>query len=205
MKGSQVNNLEFGPLINRICLNVCNGLLSNMQDSGKGSVIKKASQLRNVPYKTLYKIIRNGVKTRKKRSDFERILEEDLNKLTKYFRAWKLQPNPSKSEICKVSGSFFGPNFKLQASWGSSTSTLLISALGLVFSGAEYCAPVWLNSCHTKKVDLELNPAMRIESGTLTSTPTYWLPVPSHIPPPKIRRKNAFLREYNKIMENPTL
>nr|CAH7742160.1 unnamed protein product [Callosobruchus chinensis] len=54
----------------QICLNVYNVLLSSMQDSSKGSVIKKASQLTNVPYKTLYKIIRNGVKTRKKRSDF---------------------------------------------------------------------------------------------------------------------------------------
>nr|CAH7740479.1 unnamed protein product [Callosobruchus chinensis] len=52
-----------------ICLNVYNGLLSSMQDISKGSVIKKASQLTNVPYRTLYKIIRNGVKTRKKRSD----------------------------------------------------------------------------------------------------------------------------------------
>nr|CAH7756716.1 unnamed protein product [Callosobruchus chinensis] len=53
----------------QICLNVYNELLSSMQDSSKGSVLKKASQLTNVPYKTLYKIIRNGVKTRKKRSN----------------------------------------------------------------------------------------------------------------------------------------
>nr|CAH7715349.1 unnamed protein product [Callosobruchus chinensis] len=51
-----------------------------MQDSGKGSVLKKASQLTNVPYKTLYKIIRNGVKTRKKRSNFGKF--KNLNPTT---------------------------------------------------------------------------------------------------------------------------
>nr|CAH7715346.1 unnamed protein product [Callosobruchus chinensis] len=51
-----------------------------MQDSSKGSVIKKASQLTNVPYKTLYKIIRHGVKTRKKRSDFGKF--KNLNSTT---------------------------------------------------------------------------------------------------------------------------
>nr|CAH7742297.1 unnamed protein product [Callosobruchus chinensis] len=63
-----------------ICLNVYNGLLSSMQYSSKGSVLKKASQLTNVPYKTLYKIIRNGVKTRKKRSNFGKF--KNLNPTT---------------------------------------------------------------------------------------------------------------------------
>nr|CAH7723934.1 unnamed protein product [Callosobruchus chinensis] len=61
----------------QICLNMYNGLLSSIQDSSKGSVIKKASQLTNVEYKTLYKIIRNGVKTRKKRSDFDELFPDD--------------------------------------------------------------------------------------------------------------------------------
>nr|CAH7743577.1 unnamed protein product [Callosobruchus chinensis] len=68
------------PEQNQICLNVYNGLLSSMQDSSKGSVPKKASQLTNVPYKTLYKIIRNGVKTRKKRSNFGKL--KNLNPTT---------------------------------------------------------------------------------------------------------------------------
>nr|CAH7762185.1 unnamed protein product [Callosobruchus chinensis] len=51
-----------------------------MQDSSKGSVLKKASQLTNVPYKTLYKIIWNGVKTRKKRSNFGKF--KNLNPTT---------------------------------------------------------------------------------------------------------------------------
>nr|CAH7753441.1 unnamed protein product [Callosobruchus chinensis] len=51
-----------------------------MQDSSKGSVLKKASQLTNVSYKTLYKIIRTGVKTRKKRSNFGKF--KNLNPTT---------------------------------------------------------------------------------------------------------------------------
>ncbi|KAI5744621.1 hypothetical protein M8J76_003905 [Diaphorina citri] len=33
-------------------------------------------------------------------------------------------------------------------SWGASAPVLRTSALALVYSAAEYCAPVWLNSCH---------------------------------------------------------
>nr|CAH7721831.1 unnamed protein product [Callosobruchus chinensis] len=62
----------------QICLNVYNGLLSSMQGSSKGSVLKKASQLTNVPYKTLYKIIRNDVKTKMKRSNFAPCIEKKI-------------------------------------------------------------------------------------------------------------------------------
>ncbi|KAG8318743.1 hypothetical protein J6590_106738, partial [Homalodisca vitripennis] len=33
------------------------------------------------------------------------------------------------------------------------------------------------------------------------ATPTPWLPVLSNIAPPEIRRKEALLREFNKIVE----
>lgn len=89
--------------------------------------------------------------------------------------------------------------------WGSSASTLRSTALGLVYPVAEYCAPVWLNSSHTKRVDVQLNQTMRIISGTITATPTYWLPALSHIAPPKIRREQALVREYNKINADPVL
>ena len=58
-------------------------------------------------------------------------------------------------------------------SWGLSASTLRNSALGLVYSAAEYCFLVWINSRHTKKVDEELNNTMRIISGTLKSIRTH--------------------------------
>lgn len=90
-------------------------------------------------------------------------------------------------------------------SWGSTADTLRTSALGLAYSTAEYGAPIWLNSAHTQKVDTQLNETMRIISGTLKSTPTDWLPILSHIPPPDFRRKAALLREYKRIQGNPQL
>lgn len=90
-------------------------------------------------------------------------------------------------------------------SWGSNAETLRTSALGLVYSTAEYGAPIWLNSAHTQKVDVQLNETMRIISETLRSTPTDWLPVLSHIPPPDLRHKTALLREYKRSQANPHL
>lgn len=87
-------------------------------------------------------------------------------------------------------------------SWGANASCLRTSALALVFSTAEYAAPVWLQSCHTKKVDVQLNSAMRIITGTVRSTPTEWLPALSHIAPPPLRRNQALVRMYEKIQEN---
>lgn len=65
--------------------------------------------------------------------------------------------------------------------WGATAKTLRSAALGLVYSAAEYCAPVWLNSAHTNKIDCQLNASMRIISGTISSTPTRFLPVLSSI------------------------
>ena len=90
-------------------------------------------------------------------------------------------------------------------SWGSSATTLRCSALGLVYSTAEYCAPVWLNSPHANMVDVQLNHTMRLISGTIRSTPSHWLPVLSHFPPPSIPRSIALVREYNKVLQNPQL
>ncbi|KAG5868873.1 hypothetical protein JTB14_014318 [Gonioctena quinquepunctata] len=41
-------------------------------------------------------------------------------------------------------------------SWGSSATTLSSSAMGLVYSAAEYCAPLWLNSRHVSELDTQL-------------------------------------------------
>ena len=37
--------------------------------------------------------------------------------------------------------------------WGASTKTLRISTEALVFSAAEYCAPVWCRSSQVHKLD----------------------------------------------------
>jgi hypothetical protein len=50
--------------------------------------------------------------------------------------------------------------------------TLRTACIALVYSAAEYCAPVWLNSLHVDKLDVQLNNAMRLITGTVKSTPT---------------------------------
>src|SRR3978361_488584 len=65
--------------------------------------------------------------------------------------------------------------------WGANASTLRTTAMALVYSTAEYCCPVWKNSCHISKVYTQLNAAMRTVTGALSSTPNAWLPVLSNI------------------------
>ncbi|KAG7312653.1 hypothetical protein JYU34_000975 [Plutella xylostella] len=77
--------------------------------------------------------------------------------------------------------------------------------MALVYSTAEYCAPVWKNSTHVSMVDVQLNHSMRLISGCLMPTPAYWLPALSHIAPPHIRREACLNREMVKILGNPTL
>lgn len=55
-------------------------------------------------------------------------------------------------------------------SWGCQANVLRISALALVYSVAEYCAPVWERSEHAKKVDTQLNNTMRIITGCVRVT-----------------------------------
>ncbi|VEN42344.1 unnamed protein product [Callosobruchus maculatus] len=89
--------------------------------------------------------------------------------------------------------------------WGATAPTLRTSALALVYSCAEYCAPVWINSHHTRLIDVQLNHTMRLITGAVKTTPTQWLPVLSGIAPPQLRRTDALLREYNKITANNKL
>ena len=74
-------------------------------------------------------------------------------------------------------------------SWGASAESLKTAALSLVFSTAEYCCPVWLLSSHCYKINVQLNRALRIVSGTIKPTPLLWLPVLSNTTPPDLRRK----------------
>lgn len=74
-------------------------------------------------------------------------------------------------------------------SWGCHANVLHTSALALVYSVADYCAPVWARSAHCKKVDVQLNNTMRIITGPVRSTQLDWLPVLSNIAPPDLRRQ----------------
>ena len=71
-----------------------------------------------------------------------------------------------------------------ETSWGAKTLTLRISALAVAFSAAEYAAPAWSRSKHTRKLNVALNDTRRIVAGCLQPTPTECLPVLAGIPPP---------------------
>ena len=77
--------------------------------------------------------------------------------------------------------------------WGAGAKTLRIATLSLVYSTAEYCAPVWCCSAHTRLIDSVLNDALRIVTGCLRPTPTDHLPVLSGIQPAEFRRMGETL------------
>ena len=77
--------------------------------------------------------------------------------------------------------------------WGAGAKTLRIATLSLVYSTAEYCAPVWCRSTHTRLIDSVLNDALRIVTGCLRPTPTDHLLVLSGIQPAELRRMGATL------------
>ena len=77
--------------------------------------------------------------------------------------------------------------------WGAGAKTLRIATLSLVYSTAEYCAPVWCRSAHTRLIDCVLNDALGIVTECLRSTPTKHLPVFSSIQPAELRRMGATL------------
>ena len=77
--------------------------------------------------------------------------------------------------------------------WGAGAKTLRIATLSLVYSTAEYCAPVWCRSAHNRLIDSVLNDALRIVTGCLRPTPTDHLPVLSGIQPAELRRMGATL------------
>lgn len=89
--------------------------------------------------------------------------------------------------------------------WGANAHTTRTTALSLVYSTAEFAAPVWYKSAHADKIDVQLNQTMRIITGAVDSTPVPWLHVLSNIAPPHLRRESAAHREWTKIMEHPNL
>ena len=77
--------------------------------------------------------------------------------------------------------------------WGAGAKTIRIATLSLVYSTAEYCAPVWCRSAHTRLIDSVSNDALRIVTGCLRPTPTNYLPVLSGIQLAELRRMGATL------------
>ena len=77
--------------------------------------------------------------------------------------------------------------------WGTGAKTLRIATLSLFYSTAEYCAPIWCRSAHTRLIDSVLNDALCIVTGCLRPLSTDHLPVLSGIQPAELRRMGATL------------
>ena len=77
--------------------------------------------------------------------------------------------------------------------WGTGAKTLRIATLSLVYSTADYCAPVWCCSAHTRFIDGVLNDALHIVTGCLRPTPTDYLPILAGIQPAEFCRLRATL------------
>ena len=78
-----------------------------------------------------------------------------------------------------------------------------ISTLSLVYSTAEYCAPVWCRSMPTRLIDSILNNALPIVTGCLHPTPTKDLPVLAGVQPAELRRSGATLFLANRAIHDP--
>lgn len=74
--------------------------------------------------------------------------------------------------------------------------------MGLVISTSDYGAPIWFNSCHTQKVDVQIKNTLRTITGTVRATPVPWLYVLSNIAPPELRRKAAVKSLIHTCMTN---
>ena len=79
------------------------------------------------------------------------------------------------------------------SSWGAGADTLRTAALALVYSTAEYCAPVWCRSAHCHNIDTAINGALRTMTGCLRPTPLDNLSILAGIQPPEFRREEATL------------
>ena len=77
--------------------------------------------------------------------------------------------------------------------WSTGARKLRIATLSLVYSTAEYCAPVWCRSAHTRLIDNVLKDALRIVTGCLRPTPNDHLSILSGIQPADLRRLGATL------------
>ena len=80
-------------------------------------------------------------------------------------------------------------------------TTLRTAALALVHSTAEYCAPVWSHSAHTRLIDPAINDALRIVIVCLCPTPADNLPILAGIQPAELRRSGATLSLARRAME----
>ena len=77
--------------------------------------------------------------------------------------------------------------------WGSGAKILRAAALSLVYSTAEYSAPLRCRSAVTRLIDSVLNDTLRIVTECVRPTPTDHLPMLSGIQPAELCQLGATL------------
>lgn len=77
------------------------------------------------------------------------------------------------------------------SNWGANPEVLRSSTLGLVISVADFGSTIWINSCHIEKIDVQVNSALRVVTGTVRATPIPWLFVLANIAPSNLRRRRT--------------
>jgi hypothetical protein len=107
------------------------------------------------------------------------------------FHRWCLCPNPNPSYKPHLEKTGMKVNIveNCQELNGAYVTNSLYSACLL----CGRILRIWLNSVHVDKVDVQLNNAMRLITGTVKSTPFQWRPVLSNIVPPRL----IWRRSYN--------
>ena len=76
---------------------------------------------------------------------------------------------------------------------GANAKTMSVAAHSRVYSTSEYCSPVWCPCAHICLIDIVFDDAMRIISGCLCPTPTYYLLNLTSNQPAELRRQRANL------------
>jgi len=74
--------------------------------------------------------------------------------------------------------------------WGARFDVLRISTLSLLVAPAEYCAPIWTQCAHVRKLNTPFNEALRTISGCLRSTRVKLLPTLAGIESLEERRRH---------------
>ena len=74
--------------------------------------------------------------------------------------------------------------------WGASFNVLRTATVSLVIAPAEYCAPVWAQSAHTKRLNIPFHEALRTITGCIRCTQINLLPSLSGIKSLENRRRN---------------
>ena len=77
--------------------------------------------------------------------------------------------------------------------WDAGAKTLRIASLSLVYSTAEYCAPVCCRTAHSRFIDGVLNDDLGVVTGSLHPTPTDHLPILLGIHSAELCRQRAIV------------